>query len=93
MSGCSDMTDCPRCLGKGTLDVYTDWKPFDQTTGQCLRCGFTYYYKCELLSKKDINDILLDFEDEELTKRCNTKYSNEEKQQMKDFDEMYEVVK
>jgi hypothetical protein len=97
MSGCSSGDDCPRCLGKGTLEVYSDWKPFDQTTGQCLRCGFTYYYKYGIIKKEELKEELKErheyYEDEELLKEFAREFTKEELEEIKEFDEMYGVEK
>ena len=37
MSGFSDGCTCPNCGQEA--DIYTDWKPFDYTSIQCLNCG------------------------------------------------------
>lgn len=92
MSGSCDNTDCPRCLGKGTLEVCSDWKPFDKTTGQCFRCGFVYYYKFEI--EKDMSYLkeqVKEWENEEAKKECMRPFNKEELDRIKEFDEDYNI--
>jgi Zn ribbon nucleic-acid-binding protein len=81
MSGFSDSQDCPRCSGKNTLMTYSDWKPFDTISGTCVRCGFSYYTKAEIL---ELNELKAERENYDYTEKV--KFSKEEKKQIKEFD-------
>jgi len=65
MSGSSDIQTCPRC--GGTLDTYSDWKPYDKVQGLCLDCGFAYDTISRLASLSEVNErrAQLDDDDEE----------------------------
>lgn len=65
MSGCSYDTDCPRCGGKNTVMASSDWKPFDTSSGTCIKCGFSYYTKCYIADKKELLDFREDFQPSE----------------------------
>ena len=51
MSGCSDSRDCPVC--GGSMDVYTDYKPFDTVNMTCIHCGFYGFVKCGMECDED----------------------------------------
>jgi len=53
MSGGSYDDTCPNCSGE--LQIYSDTKPFDFTTGLCLDCGFFYDIKTGQLSFRELN--------------------------------------
>lgn len=53
MSGHSDSCDCPNC--GNAANSYTDWKPFDYNTIECLHCGLSMYPSIEYRSLKDLN--------------------------------------
>jgi len=60
MSGTSSSTTCPVC-GSENLQTYTDWKPFDTTSGECLDCGFNYHTIIgERMDIETINEIRQD---------------------------------
>ena len=86
MSGCSDSQDCPRCLGKNTLMTYTDYKPIDYISGECIRCGFIYYTKYAKSKDVDLEDY-----DEDILKEAKRKLTKEEKKYMKAFDKEYNI--
>lgn len=54
MSGHSDITTCPNCSGNN-LNTSSDYKPFDQVSGECLDCGFYYYTGVKQLTLKELN--------------------------------------
>jgi hypothetical protein len=58
MSGCSGDGPCPRC-GK-TMDTYSDYKPFDYVSGECMYCGFYYYVECRIMSRKTLKEARKD---------------------------------
>lgn len=91
MSGCSDNSDCPRCLGKNTLEVYSDWKPFDMTTGLCNRCGFMYSYTFTA-DKKNIEFDEENYEKDTL-EEIKRELTEEEKKHIKEFDREFGVEK
>lgn len=81
MSGCSGSQDCPRCDGEDTLMTSNDWKPFDTSSGTCLRCGFSFYTKVVIMNEKELRSerIEFDFKDK-------VKFTKEEKAKIKEFD-------
>ena len=89
MSGTSGDRDCPIC-GKN-MSIYTDWKPIDSASGECLNCGFCYYTKIEQMSLKEINerrdDWNSDYEPEpfEVLKPLTKKDLNKWKDKIKNF--------
>lgn len=64
MSGFSDETYCPNC-GR-VCDIYTDRKPFDYSIIQCYHCGLIISPQIEYLSLKELNEVRIDNEMEEL---------------------------
>jgi Zn ribbon nucleic-acid-binding protein len=86
MSGSSDSQDCPRCLGKDTLMTYTEYKPMDYFSGECVRCGFIYYTKYAKSKDVDTDDY-----DGDTLKEINRKLTKEEKNNMKEFDKDYGI--
>lgn len=61
MSGCSASGICPKC-DSNNLMTYTDWKPYDYVSGECLDCGFCYYTQEEQLTLKEVNERRIDQE-------------------------------
>ena len=55
MSGTSYEARCPRC-GKD-MYCYSDWKPYDCVSGECLNCGFTYWTQEGIKTLKELNEI------------------------------------
>ena len=53
MSGFSDSCNCPNC-GK-SCDVYTDWKPFNYTSIQCLHCGLMIMPEISYQTLEELN--------------------------------------
>jgi len=88
MSGTSSTEDCPIC-GK-EMSVYTDWKPHDIASGECLHCGFCYYTKSEQMSLVEINDLRKDYNENHnlqkplklMTAKERTKWSKKIKKQL-----------
>jgi hypothetical protein len=61
MSGVSGETNCPICNEQ--MDIYSDYKPFDNVNGGCLNCGFRYWTECEQMSLEDVNELRKDYND------------------------------
>ena len=57
MSGESYNDDCPRCGGKGTLNGYRDWKPYDQISATCISCGFRINTVTEIATLLEVNEV------------------------------------
>lgn len=55
MSGHSYDNPCPNC-GK-PMNCYSDHKPFDMTSAECLYCGFYHSPKTGYLTLKELNEI------------------------------------
>ena len=53
MSGCGYDAPCPNC--QGSMDCYSDHKPHDYVSGECIECGFEYWTKAQFLSLEDLN--------------------------------------
>jgi hypothetical protein len=60
MSGESHDSVCP-CCGKN-MNCYSDWKPFDLVSGDCLNCGFTYFTKTDRMTLKEVNQCRKDMD-------------------------------
>ena len=62
MSGFSDDCICPNC-GKNA-NKYTDWKPFDYTSIQCLNCGLLINPEFHYQTLEELNEsrVELDLE-------------------------------
>lgn len=60
MSGFSNETECPNC--GNNADEYTDWKPFNYTSIQCLHCGLLISPQISYLTLKDLNNLRKDSE-------------------------------
>jgi len=58
MSGTSFDTQCPIC--KESMNVYSDYKPFEYSSGECLNCGFYFSPKAGQMTLEDINEQRLD---------------------------------
>lgn len=55
MSGYGYNAPCPNC--GGSLDCYSDHKPFDYVFGQCYDCGFYYDTKSGQLTLDELNEL------------------------------------
>ena len=53
MSGHGYESVCPVCMG--SVNAYSDHKPHDYVSGECLDCGYSYYTKDDQMSLDDIN--------------------------------------
>lgn len=53
MSGFSDSTTCPNC--GADCDRYTDWKPFDYSSIQCVECGLMIDPQIQYMDLHDLN--------------------------------------
>jgi len=67
MSGCSLTEVCPKC--GGTMYSYSDWKPHNLCTGQCLDCGYHYWTETGRMSIEEINELRAEQELKPLKKR------------------------
>jgi len=67
MSGCSFDEPCPKC--GGTMDAYSDWKPHNFCSGQCLQCGYHYWTETGRMSLKVINEVRTQWEQKPLKRR------------------------
>ncbi len=65
MSGVSGDGPCPNC--KNNMDTYTDYKPFDNVSGECNECGFYYKTVSGQLELDEINYSRNECEDTPLT--------------------------
>jgi hypothetical protein len=64
MSGCSDSVPCPKCGGE--MRTYSDWKPSDYVSGDCLECGFYYYTAEDQRTLDEVNELRADYDLEPL---------------------------
>lgn len=60
MSGHSSDTQCPEC--DGLMQTYSDYKPFDQVSGNCLECGFAYFTHTLQLDLEEVNEARREME-------------------------------
>jgi hypothetical protein len=60
MSGCSESRNCPIC--ENQMDIYSDYKPFDNVSGCCLNCGFTISTIVQQMDIKELNVMRKDNE-------------------------------
>lgn len=61
MSGCSGDQKCPACGGR--LYTYSDYKPVDCSSGECLHCGFAYQTQYYRMTLKEVNAQRADRDD------------------------------
>lgn len=66
MSGNSYDRECIKC--GGTVYAYSDYKPFDNVSGECLECGWCYYTEEGQLPLHEVNEIRRDLDLPELDK-------------------------
>jgi hypothetical protein len=64
MSGTSYDSTCPRC--GGIMSCYSDWKPYDCVSGDCLECGFTYCTQEWQRTLEELNELRAEWELEPL---------------------------
>lgn len=55
MSGNSYEAACPNC--DETMQCYSDYKPHDYVSGECLSCGFDYHTKSRQMGLRELNDM------------------------------------
>lgn len=67
MSGCSYDNPCPVCGEQ--MSCYSDYKPIDFVSGECVECGFYYYTKMHLASKTGLKQMRESWEE-----GCDRKY-------------------
>ncbi|MDD5510814.1 MAG: hypothetical protein PHI12_08390 [Dehalococcoidales bacterium] len=65
MSGCGYNGTCPNC--GADMDCYSDWKPFDTNSGECLECGFHYWTSEDYLTLEEVNERRAELDREPLT--------------------------
>lgn len=65
MSGHSDNTICPNCGLE--CNRYSDYKPFDTVSLDCINCGFYTNTTIKQMSLEELNEMRKDCELEELT--------------------------
>ncbi len=53
MSGHSFSEEC--CMCGSQMDCYTDWKPHQGASGECLDCGFTYFTEESQMTLEEVN--------------------------------------
>ncbi len=58
MSSCNYSAPCPKC-GE-SMDMYTESRPYDTASGQCLYCGFYFYPKEDRLTLAEVNEARTD---------------------------------
>jgi len=61
MSGFNEQKDCPIC--GNSINIYSDWKPVDYISGECIYCGLSFYTKYEQMGLTDINNQRQDYND------------------------------
>jgi hypothetical protein len=66
MSGVSGEGICPNC-GSDRMQTYSDWKPYDGVSGECLDCGFQYWTQASYMTLDEVNELRADYEMEKLT--------------------------
>lgn len=71
MSGTSYGTTCFKCGNE--MDCYSDWKPYDMSSGQCLHCGFQYWTEEGQMTLEEVNQIRIDADLEPLEKLADQK--------------------
>lgn len=55
MSGCSYGSQCPKCGAE--MCCYSNYKPYDVVSGQCLECGFYYYTTETRMTLEEVNEL------------------------------------
>jgi len=66
MSGFSDSDKCYKCGGE--MNCYSDYKPHDYVSGECLDCGFSYYTIEEQMSLDEVNELRETYEMKKIKK-------------------------
>lgn len=66
MSGCSDIGTCPKCGGQ--METYTDYKPHDTVSGECLECGFEYWTEEGQRTLEQVNELRVERDMKQLKK-------------------------
>jgi transcription initiation factor TFIIIB Brf1 subunit/transcription initiation factor TFIIB len=56
MSGHSYSQTCPECGSEDSLNISTDTKPYSNSGGVCIECGFGFWTTEGQWSLKDINE-------------------------------------
>ena len=67
MSGCGYSSTCPKC-GSENMQCYSDYKPYDTASGECLDCGFSYSTQEEQMTLEEVNERRADYNLEPLEK-------------------------
>jgi len=79
MSGSIYESICPRC-GRSGMKCCSETKPFDQSSGECFNCGFTYYTIDKVLTRNELKEL------QENNEHIETPLTEEEKKSIKEFD-------
>jgi len=64
MGGYSEAVDCPRCCSKESLERSID---YDDVSGFCLECGYTYYTAHEMMTLEEVNNERAEFQLDPIT--------------------------
>ena len=62
MSGCGYDDTCPNC--DETISCYSDNKPYDYVSGNCIHCGFYYYTTCNQDTLENLNICREEYNDD-----------------------------
>ena len=73
MSGFSGDGPCPNC-GKN-MNTYTDYKPFNNASGECIECGFYYKTVSGQMSLKELNSFRSEHNNDPLSKHPEINHS------------------
>ena len=66
MSGTTDEETCLICGEE--MQVYSDFKPFSHSSGECLNCGFHFEPKIGQMTLEEVNDLRKDYNENNETK-------------------------
>ena len=72
MSGTSFENPCPNCGQPATW--YSDYKPFEHSSGECMYCGFYLNPKIGQMDLKTLNEIRKDFNTDNGYKKGDEEY-------------------
>jgi Zn ribbon nucleic-acid-binding protein len=67
MSGCSFTETCPKCGAE--MYSSSDWKPHNQVSGECIKCGYTYWTETGRMSLEEMNGLRADMEQKPVKRR------------------------
>lgn len=72
MSGTSYDSVCPNC--GDTMNCYSDYKPFERISSECLNCGFYLEPKIGQMTLKDLNYQRKDYNEGQGLKKSDPDY-------------------